>query len=131
MGYLFPYPGHVENVEQPRCDERIRSLFQTIYEFSEPELKILLFLCRSGGVRVRDISAALGKDRSTVQRALSKLVRSGLVRREPRCCKKPKKGRYFVYSVVESSEVRGVLRERLGEWYQERLSAIESFEWPG
>jgi len=72
-------------VQQPRCDERIRSLFQTVYKFLEPELKILLFLCRSGGVRVRDISAALGKDRSTVQRALSKLVRSRLVRRESRC----------------------------------------------
>jgi len=112
------------------CDKRIRSLLQVIYDLGETEIKALILLCMGRELRVSDISKRLRKDRSTIQKALKDLTISGLVFKEPRCCRGPKKGRYFVYSVVPSENLRGNLRRRLEEWYRERLSAIEHFEWP-
>ncbi len=113
-----------------KCDKRVRSLLEVVYDFGDAEIDALLLLCGAGEARVGEISKLAGKDRSTVQRLLTRLTKAGLVQREARCCTGPKKGRYFAYSLVPPSELRSRMRARTRHWYLDRMAAIEGFRWP-
>ena len=64
------------------CDRRVRSLLEVVYDFSDAEIETLLLLCRAGEARVAELSTLAGKDRSTVQRLLTRLTSTGLICRE-------------------------------------------------
>jgi predicted transcriptional regulator len=113
-----------------KCDKRVRSLLDVVYDFGDAEINALLLLCGAGEARVGEISKLAGKDRSTVQRLLTRLTKAGLVQREARCCTGPKKGRYFVYSLVSPSKLRSRMRARTRQWYLDKMAAIEGFHWP-
>ncbi len=112
------------------CDKRLRSLLEVVYGFGDAEINTLLLLCAAGEARVGELSRLAAKDRSTMQRLLTRLTGAGLVRREARCCTGPKKGRYFVYSLVPPAELKSRIRARSRQWYLERMAAIEDFDWP-
>ncbi len=120
----------VAEEEYARCDGRIRSLIEVLYDFGEPEILALLLLCRSPGMRVGELARLMGRERSTVQRILGKLIRAKLVEREAECCVGPKRGRYYVYTPASSDRLKRELKSRMREWCADRLKAIEGFEWP-
>jgi predicted transcriptional regulator len=59
----------------------IDQVLRCSFGLSNPEFLILRALLRSGERSVEELSAELGKDRTTVQRSLKPLVGKGLVRR--------------------------------------------------
>ncbi len=105
------------------CPPEMQQLMKVLYNLSGSETEILYFLC-GNDARVSEIAEELGKDRSTVQRYLSKLQSSGLVRREARV-EEGKKGRYFVYSVPDKERMKEKIAERMEEWKEEKFEVLE------
>ncbi len=75
------------------------------------------FALLSGPKTVEEIRGVVGCDRSTVQRALMRLRKKGLVERETRHIKRG--GYYYVYKALSTEEVRMIILELLEKWYNE------------
>ncbi len=104
------------------CPPKIRELLKVLYDLSGSEAELLYYLCDSEA-RTTEIAEDIGKDRSTVQRYLSKLRATGLVERESRV-EGGKRGRYYVYSVPDKEEMKRKIQERLDEWEDERIEEL-------
>ncbi len=105
------------------CPQEMQELMKVLYNLSGSETEILYLLCESEA-RVSKIAEELGKDRSTVQRYLSKLQSSGLVKREARV-EGGKKGRYFVYRVPDKEDMKEKIEQRMDEWREEKFEVLE------
>nr|KXH75194.1 MAG: hypothetical protein AM325_04410 [Candidatus Thorarchaeota archaeon SMTZ1-45] len=80
-----------------------------------------------GPKTVEQISEIIGKDRSTVQRVLNKLLNKNLVERTTHFIDRG--GYYYEYSAKSSEKVRKEILSQLDEWYE----ATKSFllrSWP-
>lgn len=106
-----------------KCPPEMKELMKVLYNLSNSETEVLYYLC-SNEARVSKIADELGKDRSTVQRYLSKLRSCGLVKRDSRV-EDGKKGRYFVYRVPDKQEMKEKIEVRMEEWKQEKFDAME------
>ncbi len=76
---------------------------------------------------VESISSLIGRDRSTVQRILSKLRKKGLIEREAKHIEKG--GYYYVYKAVSTETVRKQMLTQLEKWYNETRRFLSS-GWP-
>ena len=79
------------------CPTEIKQLLKVLYNLSSSETEVMYYLCNNQA-RASEIAEDLGKDRSTIQRYLSKLQTTGLIERES-IVEDGKRGRYYVYSV--------------------------------
>jgi predicted transcriptional regulator len=85
------------------------------------------FSLMSGPRTVKEIALKIGRDRSTIQRILTKLCQKGLVEQEERTFDRG--GYYYMYRAVSSIDVRDQILSQLEEWYnQTRRFLLES--WP-
>ena len=75
------------------------------------------FALVSGPKTVKQIASLIGRDRSTVQRVIQKLVKKGLIEGEERTFDRG--GTYNVYCAISPDEVRGEILARLERWYEE------------
>ncbi|MFB6144743.1 MAG: ArsR family transcriptional regulator [Candidatus Nanohaloarchaea archaeon] len=105
------------------CPTEIKELLEVLYNLSGSETEVMYYLC-DNKARASEIAGELGKDRSTIQRYLSKLRTAGLVERET-VNEEGKRGRYYVYSVPDKQKMKQRVRRRMEEWSDERLSALE------
>ncbi|WP_414838134.1 helix-turn-helix domain-containing protein [Candidatus Nanosalina sp. VS9-1] len=105
------------------CPTEIKQLLKVLYNLSSSETEVLYFLC-DAEARASEIAEKLGKDRSTVQRYLSKLRTTGLVERESKV-EEGKRGRYYVYSVPDKDKMKHKIRERMDEWEDEKLQVLD------
>lgn len=85
------------------------------------------FSLLSGPKTVEDISSAIVRDRSTIQRVLNKLCKKGLVEREAKHIEKG--GYYYVYEAVSTETVRKQILTQLEKWYNETRRFLSS-GWP-
>ncbi|MFB6292038.1 MAG: ArsR family transcriptional regulator [Candidatus Nanohaloarchaea archaeon] len=106
-----------------KCPPQIKELLKVLYDLSGSETEVLYYLCDKEG-RASKIAEDLGKDRSTVQRYLSKLRSAGLVERESRV-KEGKRGRFYIYRVPDKEEMKEKINERLQEWEDEKMETLE------
>ena len=106
-----------------KCPREIKDLLKVLYNLSPSETEVIYYLC-DNEARASDIGEELGKDRSTVQRYLSKLRSAGLVERES-VVKEGKKGRFYVYTVRDKEELKQKIENRLDAWKDEKLRVLE------
>jgi predicted transcriptional regulator len=106
-----------------RCPSEIKQLLKVLYNLSGSETEVMYYLC-DNEARASAIAEELGKDRSTVQRYLSKLRSAGLVERES-ATEKDKRGRYYVYSVPDKEKLKGKIKRRMDEWEDEKMDVLE------
>ena len=106
-----------------KCPSEIKQLLKVLYNLSSAETEVMYYLC-SNDARASDIAEELGKDRSTVQRYLSKLRTTGLVKRES-VVEEGKKGRYYVYSVPDKEKMKSKVREKMKEWEKDKLDVMD------
>ncbi|QKQ98248.1 MarR family transcriptional regulator [Candidatus Nanohaloarchaea archaeon] len=106
-----------------KCPTEIKQLLKVLYNLSSSETEVLYYLC-DNEARASDIAEELGKDRSTVQRYLSKLQSTGLVERESKV-EEGKRGRYYIYSVPDKDEMKSKVKERMREWEEEKIEVLE------
>ena len=105
------------------CPTEIKDLLKVLYNLSSSESEVLYYLCDEDA-RASEIAEDLGKDRSTVQRYLSKLRTADLVNRESKV-EKGKRGRYYVYSVPDKEKMKNNIRDRMKDWEEEKLDVLE------
>ena len=106
-----------------RCPSEIKQLLKVLYSLSGSETEVMYYLC-DNEARASEIGDELGKDRSTVQRYLSKLRSAGLVEREG-VTEKDKRGRYYVYSVPDKEKLKGKIKRRMDEWEEEKMDVLK------
>lgn len=106
-----------------QCPGEIKQLLKVLYNLSASETEVMYYLC-SEDARASEIADELGKDRSTIQRYLSKLRSTGLVERES-MVEEGKRGRYYVYRVPDREKMKEKIKERMQEWEEERLEVLE------
>ena len=106
-----------------KCPTEIKQLLKVLYNLSSSETEVLYYLCNEKA-EASEIAEDIGKDRSTVQRYLSKLQSTGLVQRES-VVEKGKRGRSYVYSVPDKDEMKEKITERMDEWKYEKLDVLK------
>lgn len=104
------------------CPTEIKELLKVLYNLSTSETEVMYFLCDEEA-RASEIAENLDKDRSTVQRYLSKLRATGLVKRES-VVEEGRKGRHYIYSVPDKDDMKEKVRERMREWEEEKLDVL-------
>ena len=105
------------------CPSEIKQLLKVLYNLSSSETEVMYFLC-DNEARASEIAEELGKDRSTVQRYLSKLRTTGLVTRES-VVEDGKRGRFYVYSVPDKEKMKEKVKNRMNEWEGEKLDVLD------
>ncbi len=106
------------------CPTEIKQLLKVLYNLSSSETEVMYFLCDEKA-RASEIADELGKDRSTIQRYLSKLKATGLIERES-VVEDGKRGRFYVYTVPDKQDMKEKVKKRMDEWEKEKLEVLES-----
>jgi Predicted transcriptional regulator len=105
------------------CPTEIKQLLKVLYNLSSSETKVMYYLCNNDA-RASKIAEELGKDRSTVQRYLSKLRTTGLVQRESKV-EDGKRGRYYIYSIPDKKDMKQKIKNRMDRWEEEKIEILE------
>lgn len=103
-----------------------KDIVKCLYRLTDFELAIYKRLVKGGPQKADDLAPSLKKDRSTVYRALQKLVYSGLAFRESKTIER---GGYFhVYTAVAPEQLKERLHKCADDWFENMNSAIEDFD---
>lgn len=103
-----------------------RDIVKCMYGLSDFELAIYRRLVKRGRLRADDLAPIMKKDRSTVYRALQRLVGAGLAFRETQNIDR---GGYFhVYTAVKPEQLREKLRKCADDWFDNIKTAIDDFD---
>jgi len=105
------------------CPTEIKKLLKVLYNLSSSETEVLYYLCDQEADASK-IAEDIGKDRSTVQRYLSKLQSTGLLKRES-VVEEGKRGRSYVYKVPDKEKMKETIIERMNEWEEEKIQVLE------
>ena len=103
-----------------------RDIVKCMHGISDFELAIYRRLVKQGPLRADDLAPVMRKDRSTVYRALQKLVSSGLAFRETKTIERG--GYYHVYTAVPPEQLRTKLHKCADDWFENMNSAIDDFD---
>ncbi len=103
-----------------------KDIVKCIYRLTDFELAIYKRLAKQGPQRADDLAPIMKKDRSTVYRALQKLVSSGLAFRDTRSIERG--GYYHVYTAVSPDQLKDSLHKCADDWFMNMNKAIEDFD---
>lgn len=103
-----------------------RDIVKCMYKLSDFELVIYKKLVKQGPLKADDLAPVLKRDRSTVYRALQKLVASGLAYRDTKNIERG--GYYHVYAAVEPSQLKARLYKCADDWFENMKTAIDDFD---
>lgn len=106
-----------------KCPTEIKQLLKVLYNLSTSETEVMYYLC-DNEARASEIAEELGKDRSTVQRYLSKLRTTGLVERESKV-EEGKRGRHYIYKVPDKEKMKDKIKDKMDRWEKEKLKVLE------
>jgi predicted transcriptional regulator len=84
------------------------------------EIDVYFYLLK-GRATVKEVAEALGRNRSTVQRAIQNLVQRGFAHRRTRTLRKG--GYVYVYEAVSLANMKDLIKTALDSFYQQ----IEEF----
>jgi len=84
------------------------------------EIDVYFYLLK-GQATVKEVAEALGRNRSTIQRAIQNLVQRGFAHRRTRTLRKG--GYVYVYEAVNLATLKELIKEALDSFYQQ----IEDF----
>ncbi len=107
-------------------DASCKDIVKCLYRLSDFELAIYRRLVKQGPSRADDLAPILKKDRSTVYRALQKLVNAGLAFRDTKSIDRG--GYYHVYSSVSPDQLRQKLHKCADDWFDNMNKAIDDFD---
>ena len=92
-------------------------LMRCSFNLNKTEYNALIFLLRDGQMRtVSQISNAMELERTTVQKAIKKLVEKGLAKRTQRNL--PEGGYTFLYQPDNKDEIKSRMKGIAYEWYK-------------
>jgi predicted transcriptional regulator len=80
----------------------------------------------SAPMRADELAEKLHRDRSTVQRALNKLLRCGMVVRRRHVIRRGG-GHFYIYASVPPDKLVPFLKECIQKWHDDMLGSLEMF----
>jgi predicted transcriptional regulator len=103
-----------------------RDIVKCMFKLTDFELTIYKKLVKQGPLKADDLAPVLKRDRSTIYRALQKLVASGLAFRETKTIER---GGYFhVYTAVAPEQLKQKLHKCADDWFENMSGAIDDFD---
>jgi len=102
-----------------------QDLVQCAFNLNEFEVKVYNELSKKGPTRADDLADHIGKDRSTVYRALQKMMVCGMCFRETRSL--PRGGYYHIYRAISKDELKEKLQGCVDDWYGKMQEALSRF----
>lgn len=106
------------------CKDVLRCLFG----LGDFEISVYKGLLRAGPSRADQLSPVLKRDKSTVYRALQKLVSSGLVMKETVTLKRG--GHFHRYIAVPPEKIHERVKTCIDEWFVRVKEAVDRFDIP-
>lgn len=103
-----------------------KDIVKCLYRLTDFELAIYRKLVKQGLQKADDLAPVLKKDRSTVYRALQKLVSSGLAFRDTKTIDRG--GYYHVYTAVSPEALKQKLHKCADDWFDNMNAAIDDFD---
>jgi predicted transcriptional regulator len=103
------------------CDD----LIQCAYSLGEFEVEVYDVLLEQGPLRADELASRVGKDRSTVYRALQKLMTCGMASRETKSIERG--GYYHVYRAIDRDALRLRLEKCVQDWYARMNEVLDKF----
>jgi len=103
-----------------------RDIVKCMFRLTDFELAIYKRLVKQGPLKADDLAPVLKRDRSTIYRALQKLVASGLAFRETKTIER---GGYFhIYTAVAPEQLKQKLHKCADDWFENMSGAIDDFD---
>ncbi|HSV42896.1 MAG TPA: helix-turn-helix domain-containing protein [Methanomassiliicoccales archaeon] len=100
-------------------------LVQCAFSLNEFEVLVYNRLVESGPMRADDLADLMGRDRSTVYRALQRMLTCGMCLRET---KSIERGGYFhVYRAISKAELKEKLQSCVEGWYGRMQEVLRQF----
>ncbi len=100
-------------------------LVQCAFSLGDFEVDVYYRLLSAGPLRADELATKIGKDRSTVYRALQKLMTCGMVYRETKSMERG--GYYHVYRAISSDMLRSRLESCVEDWYMRMHEVLDKF----
>ncbi|NLI73688.1 MAG: MarR family transcriptional regulator [Euryarchaeota archaeon] len=103
-----------------------RDIIQCAFSLSDFEIEVYRSAASHGPIRADDLADHMRRDRSTVYRALQRLLACEMVYREARSLNKG--GYYHVYTGIGRDELRAKLEKCIEEWTHRMQNALNNFD---
>jgi predicted transcriptional regulator len=114
------------------------NLFKCILGLNELESNVFSYLLQEEKTTTNEISNVLGKDRSSIQRALQNLIEVKMVDRESMSLKDftdlegkddiNKRGYLYVYKAKDIKVIKRQFLKLLEEWYNSMINYVQSLD---
>ncbi len=88
------------------------------------EIDVYFYLLK-GQATVKEVSEAMGRNRSTIQRAIQNLVQRGFAHRRTRTLRKG--GYVYMYEAVNLSTLKNLIKETLDSFYQQIVNFLDRY----
>jgi len=105
-----------------------RDVLRCLFGLGDFEMAVYKNLLRTGPSRADQLSPVLKRDKSTVYRALQKLVSAGLVMKEAETLKRG--GHFHKYTAVPPEKIRERIKTCIDEWFMHVQEAFNRFDIP-
>jgi len=111
-----------------RLNSSLKDLFIYLYDLSPFEIDLLIFLIKKQNQtnNLDELAYSMNKDKSTVFRALQKLVNAGICVKETKTLKEG--GIYHVYSAIPKEMFRSVTERKVKELEVSLHRILKKFE---
>ena len=103
-----------------------KDIVQCAFSLNDFEVEVFRAAAKWGPLRADDLADKIGKERSTVYRALQKLMSCGMCFRETKSLDKG--GYYHVYSAVSKEVLRKKMEHCVEEWNKRMQDALARFD---
>jgi predicted transcriptional regulator len=124
--YKYLLPSSIHSIT--RVNSSLKDLFIYLYNLSPLEIDLLIFLIKKENKTnsLDDLTLSMNKDRSTVFRALQKLVNAGICVKETKTLKEG--GIYHVYSALPKEMFRSETEKKVKELEESLHRILKKFE---
>ena len=103
-----------------------KDIVQCAFSLNDFEVAVYTAAYDFGPLRADELAEKMGKDRSTVYRALQKLMSCGMCHRETKSLEKG--GYYHVYSAVSKEVLKAKMERCVEEWNKQIRDALARFD---
>lgn len=100
-------------------------MLKCVWNLSKHDLKLYKILLGKK-MRADELAKIVGKDRSTVQRSLKRLLECMMIEREKRLLEDG--GYYYIYRGLPVNEIKERLRICIDRWYEEMREMVEKLD---
>ncbi|MDW5563016.1 MAG: helix-turn-helix domain-containing protein [Methanomassiliicoccus sp.] len=103
-----------------------KDIVQCAFSLNDFEVEVFRAAAQYGPMRADELADIMGRERSTVYRALQKLLSCGMCIRETHSLEKG--GYYHTYSAIKRQELKMKLEQCVEEWSLRMREALSRFD---